>query len=88
MLPFLQKKTSYRLNRFVSKPNYFDKYVEHTNLSDINILYFSLVKKGYGTLYEVKELDTPELLDIIEYESIMNDIENLVIEDSKNGNEN
>lgn len=88
MLPFLQNKAPYRLKRFVSKANYFDKYVDHTNLSDLHILFFSLVKKGYGSLNEVKEFDTPELIDIIEYESIMNDIENLVIEDSKNGNEN
>lgn len=88
MLPFLQVKTSYRLKRFVTKTNYFDEYVDHTNLSDINILYFSLVKKGYGSLYEVKEFDTPELMDIIEYESIMNDIETLVIDDSRNRNEN
>ncbi|WP_373073899.1 hypothetical protein [Sulfurimonas sp.] len=52
------------------------------------MLFFSLVKKGYGSLLEIKEFDTPELLDIIEYESIMSDIENLVIEDSRNGNEN
>jgi hypothetical protein len=42
-----------------------------------------LVKKGYGSLSEVKEMDTPELLKILEYESIMNDIESLAIEDSQ-----
>ena len=87
MLPFLQNKTPYRLKRYVSRANYFDKYVEYTNLSDLQLLFFSLVKKGYGSLNEVKELDTFELLDIVEYESIMGDIENLVIEDTKNGNE-
>lgn len=87
MLPFLQVKNPYRLKRFVSRKNYFDKYVESTNLSDLNILYFSLVKKGYGSLNEVKELDTPELFDIVEYESIMGDIENLAMEDARNGND-
>lgn len=87
MLPFLQVQNPYRLKRFISRNNYFDKYVEFTNLSDLNILYFSLVKKGYGTLKEVRGFDTPELFDIVEYESIMADIENLAIEDSRNGND-
>jgi hypothetical protein len=46
------------------------------------------VKKGYGTLTEIKKIDTPELMNIIEYESIMNDIETLAIDDARNGNEN
>ena len=38
------------------------------------LTYLALVKAGYGTLKEIKELDTPELLDIIEYEQITADI--------------
>ena len=36
---------------------------------------FQLSKKGYGSLTELKELDTPEFLDLVEFESITNDIE-------------
>ena len=43
--------------------------------------YYALVKKGYGTLNELKQLDTDELMDIIAYENMMNDIEYLVHED-------
>ena len=35
-------------------------------------------------MIEAKELDTPELLKILEYESIMSDIESLAIDDSRN----
>jgi len=31
---------------------------------------FYLVKQGYGSLKEIRELDTDELLDLIEYEQI------------------
>lgn len=39
------------------------------------IIYLSLVKAGYGTLEEVRALDTPDLLDIVEFEKISADIE-------------
>jgi hypothetical protein len=47
------------------------------------MLFFSLVKKGYGSLDYIRNLDTPEIKDILEYEGIMNDIEQLAIEDSR-----
>lgn len=43
--------------------------------------HFALVKKGYGSLNELKQLDTDELMNIINYENMMNDIEYLVHED-------
>ena len=45
--------------------------------------YYSLVKKGYGTLKEVKELDTDEFLSIVEYENMMSDIESLIYEENE-----
>ena len=45
--------------------------------------YYSLVKKGYGTLKEVKELDTDEFLSIVEYENMMSDIESLIYEEDE-----
>jgi hypothetical protein len=47
------------------------------------MLMFFLVKQGYGSLNQMKELDTPELLDIIEYENILKDIELHQIESVK-----
>ena len=38
------------------------------------LTYLALVKAGYGSLKEIQELDTPELLDIVEYENIIADI--------------
>ena len=36
-----------------------------------------MVKKGYGGLQEVKEFDTKDVMQILEYESILSDIEQL-----------
>jgi hypothetical protein len=41
---------------------------------------FYLSKKGYGSLGEIRELATPDFLDLAEYESIQNDIESYLIE--------
>ena len=35
---------------------------------------FYLAKQGYGSLKEIREWDTPELLDALEYEAIDNAI--------------
>ena len=43
--------------------------------------YFALVKNGYGSINQIKQLDTDELMNIINYENMMNDIEYLVHED-------
>ena len=37
--------------------------------------FIALCKAGYGTLAELRAMDTPELLDIIEFEHIRSDIE-------------
>jgi len=49
-------------------------------------LFISLTKKGYGSLDTIKKLDTDDILKILEYESIVSDIEQLAIEDSKREN--
>jgi len=36
---------------------------------------FFLAKKGYGTIAEIETWDTPRFLDVIEYESIIADVE-------------
>ena len=61
----------------MAKTNYWNKWVEHSNIEDINLLFFSLVKQGYGSLQEIKLLDTPMILQILEYEAILSDIEQL-----------
>ena len=42
-----------------------------------------MVKKGYGSLQEVKEFDTKDIYEILEYESILSDIEQLEYEQAK-----
>jgi hypothetical protein len=48
-------------------------------------LYLALVKAGYGSLEYLQSLDTPELLDIVEFEQITADIEHWKLEQSRNG---
>jgi len=36
---------------------------------------FYLSKQGYGSIAEIQDLDTPEFLDLIEFEQISNAIE-------------
>lgn len=46
-----------------------------SNVSDDDATLFYLVRKGYGSLEELEQWDTPRLMDVIEYEQIQNDIE-------------
>lgn len=43
--------------------------------------YFALCKKGYGSLKELKQLDTDDFLNIVEYENMLNDIESLAYDE-------
>lgn len=49
-------------------------------------MYLSLSKAGYGSYKELVELDTPELLDMVEFENISADIQHYEMERSRNGN--
>ena len=84
MLSFLLKKVEARLKGYYKSQNYWNKWVESHNIDDLNLLFFSLVKKRYGSLNEVKEFDTDEIMQILEYEYILNGIEQLEYEESKN----
>jgi hypothetical protein len=44
-----------------------------------------IVKAGYGSLKEIKELDTPDYLDIIEFERMQSDIQDHIIKEARNG---
>lgn len=55
-------------------------------MTDDKLLLLSLCKAGYGSLDYLGSLDTPDLLDICEYESITADISHHLTEHSKNGN--
>ena len=45
------------------------------NISDDDMTVFHLAKQGYGTVAEIKEMDTKEFLDLVEYEHINNALE-------------
>ena len=46
-------------------------------------MFFSLVKKGYGSLKEVSEFDTNEIMQMLEYEYLLGAIEFLEYEQAK-----
>lgn len=46
--------------------------------------YLALSKAGYGTIKDLMALDTPELLDIIEFENIRCDIEAYEMDKARN----
>lgn len=47
------------------------------------MLIFYLSKQGYGSIAELNILDTPEILDLIEFEQITNAIEYHQINEAK-----
>ena len=44
---------------------------------------FFLARKGYGTIAEIRGWDTPQFLDAVEYESIIADVENHLMQQAK-----
>src|SRR5690554_4732504 len=82
-LPFFGRRR-YRLT--IPKRPGGQEYVKETNLADDTFTLLSLVKAGYGTIAEIEAMDSPQLLDIIEYESIIADIEHYKVEQARNGN--
>jgi len=49
------------------------------------LTYLALSKAGYGSLAELRDLDTPDLLDIVEFEMMTSDIESYKMEQASNG---
>lgn len=43
----------------------------------------TLSRNGYGSIKEIKSLDTKDFLDLVEYENIKNDIESLLIAEAR-----
>jgi hypothetical protein len=50
-------------------------YVAFTNVSDEDATLFHLARRGYGSIAELELMDTPQFLDLVEFEHIQNDIE-------------
>ncbi|EPB4210662.1 hypothetical protein ACROQ8_004769, partial [Yersinia enterocolitica] len=61
-------------------------YVKSSNISDEMSMYLALAKAGYGSYKELSDLDTTELLDMVEFENISADIQHHQMEEAKNGN--
>ena len=49
--------------------------MEFSNIDNLDMTIMYLSKQGYGSLKELKLMDTKEFLDLVEYEQISNAIE-------------
>jgi hypothetical protein len=49
--------------------------VSFTNVSDDDMTIMHLARQGYGSVNEISEWDSPQLLDAVEYEHIRMDLE-------------
>jgi hypothetical protein len=49
--------------------------VVFSNVSDDDATLFHLARRGYGSVAELEQMDTPQFLDLVEFECIQNDIE-------------
>ena len=58
--------------------------MRYTNVSDDDAAMFYLARRGYGSLADLQEWDTPQLLDVMEYEHIQSDIEHYHIQQAQN----
>lgn len=74
-LPFF-KREPYRLT-FI--PVGGEEFIKKTNISDDDMTVIALSKAGYGTIQYLESLDTPDFLDLVEFEHISRAIENHII---------
>ncbi len=59
--------------------------IAETNLSDDDLLLYSLARKGYGSVAELNKMDTPEFYDLVEFEGIISAIEAHHINEARRG---
>ena len=76
-LPFFSRK-HYQLTVTVKADS--TQYIRSTNVDDLTFSQSFLVEAGYGTMKEVRQMDTPEFLDLIEVEMIKRDIQKYKID--------
>ena len=81
------QKAEPELNGYYNSSNIWSKWIKSHNIEDLNLLFFSLVKKGYGSLKEVREFDTNEIMQMLEYEYLLGAIEFLEYESAKTNRE-
>lgn len=54
-----------------------------TNVTDDDATLFHLAKAGYGSIKELTEMDSPEFLDLVEFEHIQRQIEAYHVQQSR-----
>ena len=71
-LPFFEREP-WRLT--VPAPLPEPNIIKRTNLDNHSMIEHALVRHGYGTLDEIRQMDTRDFLDAIEYQEIASAIE-------------
>ena len=82
-LPFFERKI-WRLNIPTRRESH--NLIAQTNVSDDDMTVFSLAKLGYGSIKEIKEMDTKEFFDLVEFEQISGAIERHYMDEARRGN--
>ena len=59
--------------------------MQYSNISDDDMTLMHLARQGYGSLMELRQLDTPDVLDLIEYENIQADVQEYLEWEARNG---
>jgi len=71
LIPFFGREP-YRLS--IPQAGGGENFIVRTNLDSYMMQCCNLSKAGFGSIREIKEMDTPEFFDLLEYEAISNDI--------------
>lgn len=79
MFPF----TTRERHKLTFVPKGRENYVISTNVSGYSSQCFSLVRAGYGSLAQVQDMDSTDFLDALEYEEIIRNIEQHMMDDAK-----
>lgn len=59
--------------------------MQYSNISDDDMTLMHLARQGYGSLTELRQLDTPDVMDLIEYENIQADVQEYLEWEARNG---
>ena len=68
-LPFFSRKP-YRLKGVSNVSDVVESKVLFTNLTDLDWTVFALSEAGFGSVYELRAMDTPEFLNLVEFVEI------------------
>ena len=80
LIPFFEREP-WRLTVPIPSPE--PNIINRTNLSNQAMIEHALVRHGYGTIAEIRQMDTRDFLDAVEYQEIASAIEQYHINEAQ-----